>query len=107
MRDHLRFQRAYNTKKDADDRPMSMWISRTEQLSEARELLGELVWAFMNEIWPSTVSCVIPKGEQCKLLQYAKLCSVCCEQGGEVLVDKETFFRLVKLFIPGEHSTLD
>ena len=54
MRDHLRFQRAYNTKKDADDRPMSMWISRTEQLSEARELLGELVWAFMNEIWPST-----------------------------------------------------
>ncbi|KAK7099659.1 uncharacterized protein [Littorina saxatilis] len=55
-------RRAYTTKKDAEDRPMSMWISRVEQLDEGRELFGELVWAFMNEVWPSTVSCVIPKG---------------------------------------------
>lgn len=41
---------------------MSMWISRVEQLEEGRGLFGELVWAFMNEIWPSTVSLVIPKG---------------------------------------------
>lgn len=56
-------ERAYNTKKDAEDRPMSMWISRVSQLDEGRELFGELVWAFMNEIWPSTVSLVIPKGQ--------------------------------------------
>ncbi|KAL8590450.1 hypothetical protein ACOMHN_011663 [Nucella lapillus] len=55
--------RAYNTKEAAEDRPMSMWISRTEQLQEGRPLFGELVWAFMNEVWPSTVSCVIPKGQ--------------------------------------------
>ncbi|XP_076441112.1 uncharacterized protein LOC143280361 [Babylonia areolata] len=59
----LAVQRAYNTKKGAEDRPMSMWISRTEQLAEGRPLFGELVWAFMNEVWPSTVSCVIPKGQ--------------------------------------------
>uniref|UniRef100_A0A2C9JHS2 Threonylcarbamoyl-AMP synthase n=1 Tax=Biomphalaria glabrata TaxID=6526 RepID=A0A2C9JHS2_BIOGL len=56
-------ERAYNTKKLAEDRPMSMWISKVEQLEAGRELFGELVWGLMNEIWPSTVSLVVPKGE--------------------------------------------
>ncbi|CAG5129651.1 unnamed protein product [Candidula unifasciata] len=56
-------ERAYNTKKLAEDRPMSMWISKVDQLAAGRPLFGELVWGLMNEIWPSTVSLVVPKGE--------------------------------------------
>ncbi|CAL1546487.1 unnamed protein product [Lymnaea stagnalis] len=56
-------ERAYNTKLLAEDRPMSMWISKVEQLEEGRALFGELVWGLMNEIWPSTVSLVVPKGD--------------------------------------------
>ncbi|XP_012942136.1 uncharacterized protein LOC106012772 [Aplysia californica] len=56
-------ERAYNTKKDAEDRPMSMWISKVSQIEEGRPLFGELAWGLMNEIWPSTVSMVVPKGE--------------------------------------------
>ncbi|KAK3771661.1 hypothetical protein RRG08_047915 [Elysia crispata] len=56
-------ERAYNTKLLAEDRPMSMWISKVEQLAEGRALFGELVWGLMNEIWPSTVSLVVPKGD--------------------------------------------
>lgn len=40
-----------------------MWISNTDQLSEAKEALGQLTWDFMNELWPSNVSLVLKKGE--------------------------------------------
>lgn len=41
---------------------MSMWISKVDQLAAGRPLFGEMVWGLMNEIWPSTVSLVVPKG---------------------------------------------
>ncbi|GFO03329.1 yrdc domain-containing protein, mitochondrial [Plakobranchus ocellatus] len=62
-------ERAYNTKLSAEDRPMSMWISKVDQLSSGRELFGELVWGLMNEIWPSTVSLVVPKGDWLQTLR--------------------------------------
>ncbi|ESO94486.1 hypothetical protein LOTGIDRAFT_189186, partial [Lottia gigantea] len=55
-------ERAYKTKKLAEDRPMSMWISKREQLSAGKEEFGELLWDLMQEVWPSTISLVIKKG---------------------------------------------
>ncbi|XP_036365429.1 uncharacterized protein LOC118766235 [Octopus sinensis] len=55
-------ERAYLTKKLAEDRPMSMWISNVNQLAAGREQFGEMLWAFMNAVWPSTISCVVNKG---------------------------------------------
>ncbi|XP_050402013.1 uncharacterized protein LOC126818585 [Patella vulgata] len=55
-------ERAYETKKLAEDRPMSMWISKREQLEAGREEFGELLWDFMKEVWPSTISLVVKKG---------------------------------------------
>ncbi|XP_048255486.1 uncharacterized protein LOC124112776 [Haliotis rufescens] len=55
-------ERAYKSKKEAEDRPMSMWISRRDQIAAGRPLFGELLWDFMEEIWPGTVSLVLPKG---------------------------------------------
>lgn len=59
----LCLQRAYNTKKQAEERPMSMWISNLKQIEAGRELFGELTWAFMKEVWPSTISLVVNKGK--------------------------------------------
>ncbi|KAG9471246.1 hypothetical protein GDO78_015362, partial [Eleutherodactylus coqui] len=55
-------ERAYKTKLQAQDRPMSLWISSLEQLKPAKHLLSPLLWDFMEAAWPSSISLVIPRG---------------------------------------------
>ncbi|XP_075692747.1 uncharacterized protein LOC142659985 [Rhinoderma darwinii] len=55
-------ERAYKTKRQAQDRPMSLWISTLEQLKPAKHLLSPLLWDFMEAAWPSSISLVIPRG---------------------------------------------
>ncbi|KAG8553914.1 hypothetical protein GDO81_003602 [Engystomops pustulosus] len=55
-------ERAYKTKRQAQDRPMSLWISSLAQLQPARHLLSPLLWDFMEAAWPSSISLVIPRG---------------------------------------------
>ncbi|XP_069752270.1 uncharacterized protein [Narcine bancroftii] len=59
-------EKAYNTKKQAKERPMSLWISSLAQLEPVKHLLNPLLWDFMQIIWPSSVSLVIPRGEWLK-----------------------------------------
>ncbi|XP_041653928.1 uncharacterized protein si:ch211-153b23.4 [Cheilinus undulatus] len=54
--------KAYNVKKQAQDRPMSMWISSIKQLEPVRHLLSPLLLDFMEAAWPSSISMVIPRG---------------------------------------------
>lgn len=49
-------------KKQAEDRPMSMWISSIKQLEPARHVLSPLLLDFMEAAWPSSISMVIPRG---------------------------------------------
>ncbi|XP_073493989.1 uncharacterized protein [Phyllobates terribilis] len=55
-------ERAYKTKRQAQDRPMSLWISSLQQLKPAKHLLNPLLWDFMEAAWPSSISLVIPRG---------------------------------------------
>ncbi|XP_056395398.1 uncharacterized protein LOC130291065 isoform X2 [Hyla sarda] len=55
-------ERAYKTKRQAQDRPMSLWISNLEQLKPSKHLLNPLLWDFMEAAWPSSISLVIPRG---------------------------------------------
>ncbi|KAI8517665.1 hypothetical protein Bbelb_036820 [Branchiostoma belcheri] len=55
-------ERAYRTKKQAEERPMSIWISQLSQLEPARQEFGPLLWDFMKEVWPSSISLVIKRG---------------------------------------------
>ncbi|KAM3912037.1 uncharacterized protein RB166_020507 [Leptodactylus fuscus] len=55
-------ERAYKTKRQAQDRPMSLWISSLDQLKPAKHLLSPLIWDFMEAAWPSSISLVIPRG---------------------------------------------
>ncbi|XP_072914367.1 uncharacterized protein [Hemitrygon akajei] len=59
-------EKAYNTKKQAKERPMSLWISNLSQLEPAKHLLNPLLWDFMQTVWPSSISLVIPRGEWLK-----------------------------------------
>lgn len=61
-------ERAYNIKKLAEDRPMSVWISNTKQIENARTELGDVCWNFMQEVWPSNISLVLNRGEWVKFL---------------------------------------
>ncbi|XP_041846245.1 uncharacterized protein LOC121643094 [Melanotaenia boesemani] len=54
--------KAYKVKKQAEDRPMSMWISSIKQLEPVRHLLSPLLLDFMEAAWPSSISMVIPRG---------------------------------------------
>uniref|UniRef100_A0A3B3WTT1 Threonylcarbamoyl-AMP synthase n=1 Tax=Poecilia mexicana TaxID=48701 RepID=A0A3B3WTT1_9TELE len=54
--------KAYKVKKQAEDRPMSMWISSVKQLEPVRHLLSPLLLDFMEAAWPSSISMVIPRG---------------------------------------------
>ncbi|KAM6923470.1 uncharacterized protein FYW49_005923 [Xenentodon cancila] len=54
--------KAYKVKKQAQDRPMSMWISSIKQLEPVRNLLSPLLLDFMEAAWPSSISMVIPRG---------------------------------------------
>ncbi|KAF3855313.1 hypothetical protein F7725_023368 [Dissostichus mawsoni] len=49
-------------KKQAEDRPMSLWISSIKQLEPVRHLLSPLLLDFMEAAWPSSISMVIPRG---------------------------------------------
>ncbi|XP_075042127.1 uncharacterized protein LOC142101616 [Mixophyes fleayi] len=55
-------EKAYKTKRQAQDRPMSLWISSLEQLKAAKHLFSPLLWDFMQAAWPSSISLVIPRG---------------------------------------------
>ncbi|KAM6977619.1 uncharacterized protein FYW47_002392 [Aplochiton taeniatus] len=54
--------KAYKVKKQAEDRPMSMWISSRDQLKPVQHLLSPLLWDFMEAAWPSSISMVILRG---------------------------------------------
>ncbi|CAJ1058056.1 uncharacterized protein si:ch211-153b23.4 [Xyrichtys novacula] len=54
--------KAFKVKKQAQDRPMSMWISSIKQLDPVRHLLSPLLLDFMEAAWPSSISMVIPRG---------------------------------------------
>ncbi|XP_058506548.1 uncharacterized protein si:ch211-153b23.4 [Solea solea] len=54
--------KAFKVKKQAQDRPMSMWISSIKQLEPVRHLLSPLLLDFMEAAWPSSISMVIPRG---------------------------------------------
>ncbi|XP_061454353.1 uncharacterized protein LOC133371200 isoform X1 [Rhineura floridana] len=56
-------EKAYNTKWQAQDRPMSLWISSLKQLEAAKRLFSPVLWDFMAATWPSPVSLVVPRGE--------------------------------------------
>lgn len=60
-----------SVKKQAQDRPMSMWISNIKQLEPVRHLLSPLLLDFMEAAWPSSISMVIPRGS---LGMSARLC---------------------------------
>ncbi|XP_023672266.1 uncharacterized protein [Paramormyrops kingsleyae] len=54
--------KAYKTKVQAEDRPMSLWISNIKQLTPAKHLISPVLWDFMEAAWPSSISMVIPRG---------------------------------------------
>ncbi|XP_026186513.1 uncharacterized protein LOC113144571 [Mastacembelus armatus] len=54
--------KAYKVKKQAEDRPMSLWISSIKQLEPVRHLLSPLLLDFMEAAWPSSISMVISRG---------------------------------------------
>nr|XP_061783793.1 uncharacterized protein si:ch211-153b23.4 [Nerophis lumbriciformis] len=54
--------KAFKAKKQAQDRPMSMWLSSIRQLDPVRHLLSPLLLDFMEAAWPSSISMVIPRG---------------------------------------------
>ncbi|XP_063289616.1 uncharacterized protein LOC134573768 [Pelobates fuscus] len=56
-------EKAYKTKRQAQDRPMSLWISSLKQLEQAKHLFSPILWDFMEAAWPSSISLVIPRGE--------------------------------------------
>uniref|UniRef100_A0A8C9RR82 Threonylcarbamoyl-AMP synthase n=1 Tax=Scleropages formosus TaxID=113540 RepID=A0A8C9RR82_SCLFO len=55
-------EKAYKTKVQAQDRPMSLWISSLKQLEPSKHLINPVLWDFMKAAWPSSISMVIPRG---------------------------------------------
>ncbi|NWV01068.1 SUA5 synthase, partial [Upupa epops] len=56
-------EKAHQSKRQAQDRPMSLWISSLKQLEPAKHLFSPLLWDFMEAAWPSPISLVVPRGE--------------------------------------------
>ncbi|NWW77593.1 YRDC protein, partial [Climacteris rufus] len=56
-------EKAHRSKRQAQDRPMSLWISSLKQLEPAKHLFTPLLWDFMEAAWPSPISLVVPRGE--------------------------------------------
>ncbi|XP_076878936.1 uncharacterized protein LOC143527538 [Brachyhypopomus gauderio] len=54
-------QKAYKVKKQAQERPMSLWISSIKQLEPVRYQINPMLWDFMEAAWPSSISLVIPR----------------------------------------------
>lgn len=50
-------------KKQAKERPMSLWISSIKQLEPVRQQISPVLWDFMEAAWPSSISLVIARGE--------------------------------------------
>ncbi|KTG37826.1 hypothetical protein cypCar_00029489, partial [Cyprinus carpio] len=48
-------------KKQAKERPMSLWISSIKQLEPVRDQISPLLWDFMEAAWPSSISLVIAR----------------------------------------------
>lgn len=65
-------------KKQAEDRPMSMWISSIKQLEPVRHLLSPLLLDFMEAAWPSSISMVIPRGSSFFVEAYLYMCVCSC-----------------------------
>ncbi|NWS59332.1 SUA5 synthase, partial [Chunga burmeisteri] len=61
-------EKAHHSKHQAQDRPMSLWISSLKQLEPAKHLFSPLLWDFMESAWPSPISLVIPRGEWVEFL---------------------------------------
>ncbi|NXP16302.1 YRDC protein, partial [Scytalopus superciliaris] len=61
-------EKAHRSKRQAQDRPMSLWISSLKQLEPAKHLFTPLLWDFMEAAWPSPISLVVPRGEWVDLL---------------------------------------
>ncbi|XP_032052285.1 uncharacterized protein LOC116494479 [Aythya fuligula] len=55
-------EKAHRSKRQAQERPMSLWISSLKQLEPAKHLFSPLLWDFMEAAWPSPISLVIPRG---------------------------------------------
>ncbi|NXU53615.1 SUA5 synthase, partial [Turnix velox] len=55
-------EKAHQSKRQAQDRPMSLWISSLKQLEPAKHLFSPILWDFMEAAWPSPISLVIPRG---------------------------------------------
>lgn len=49
-------------KKQAQERPMSLWLSSIKQLEPVKQQINPLLWDFMEVAWPSSISLVIPRG---------------------------------------------
>ncbi|NXW63552.1 YRDC protein, partial [Eurystomus gularis] len=56
-------EKAHQSKRQAQDRPMSLWISSLKQLEPAKRLFSPLLWDFMEAAWPSPISLVVARGE--------------------------------------------
>ncbi|XP_074864239.1 uncharacterized protein LOC142020382 [Carettochelys insculpta] len=56
-------EKVYKTKRQAQDRPMSLWISSLKQLEPAKHLFSPVLWDFMEAAWPSPISLVVHRGE--------------------------------------------
>ncbi|TSL89856.1 YrdC domain-containing protein, mitochondrial [Bagarius yarrelli] len=54
-------EKAYKVKKQAQERPMSLWLSSIKQLEPVKEQINPLLWDFMEVAWPSSISLVIPR----------------------------------------------
>ncbi|XP_052005627.1 uncharacterized protein si:ch211-153b23.4 [Xyrauchen texanus] len=54
-------EKAYSVKKQAKERPMSLWISSLKQLEPVRQQISPVLWKFMEAAWPSSISLVIAR----------------------------------------------
>ncbi|KAA0709077.1 hypothetical protein E1301_Tti021266 [Triplophysa tibetana] len=54
-------EKAYRVKKQAKERPMSLWISSINQLEPVRQQISPVLWDFMEAAWPSSISLVIAR----------------------------------------------
>ncbi|XP_077091769.1 uncharacterized protein LOC143744266 [Siphateles boraxobius] len=54
-------EKAYSVKKQAKERPMSLWISSLKQLEPVKQQISPVLWDFMEAAWPSSISLVIAR----------------------------------------------
>lgn len=54
-------EKAYSVKKQAKERPMSLWVASLKQLEPVRKQISPILWDFMEAAWPSSISLVIAR----------------------------------------------